>query len=425
MKNAVRTRPRVYRTFLYLFLQATLACFPLSSEAKDLLPEDSRLLPGTNTLPVPSEQDLLSVSGKVTDIPGQPLPGVSIVVKGTTTGTITGTDGTYHLTGVPDNATLIFSFVGMKTLEIVVNARSRIDISLEEETIGLEEIVAVGYGTMKRSSLTGSTAVMDTSVGGNPNLVGATANSYDLRLEYYPNSNGDFLGVGAFYKEITDPIERINNSNRVISYFTTISYNNAESATLKGLEIELRKSLNFIPLGFFRNLSVTSNASFISSNVVPNQELARDGNVKERPLQGQASLLINAGIYYENPGWGSKVGVIYNYAGENIYAAGRGYKANQFVGGAEFRGGLIELPRQLLDFSYTQRIGKGMQMKFAVQNLLDSKIEMAEDNNFTDNYEKYHEQPTEMEDGRMDYGDNIASRFKPGRYFSLSILYSF
>ncbi len=265
----------------------------------------------------------------------------------------------------------------------------------------------------------------NTSVSGNPNLVGATANNYDLRLEYYPNSNGDLLSVGAFYKKITDPIERINNSSRVISYFTTISYNNAESATLKGLEIELRKSLNFIPLGFFRDLSVTSNASFISSNIVPNQELVKNDNAKERPLQGQAPLLINGGIYYENPGWGSKVGVIYNYVGENIYAAGRGYKANEFVGGAEFRGGLIELPRQLLDFSYTQRIGKGIQMKFAVQNLLDSKNEMAEDNNFTDKYEKYHAQPTEMEDGRMDYGDNIASRFKPGRYFSLSILYSF
>ncbi|MGE4587531.1 MAG: carboxypeptidase-like regulatory domain-containing protein [Mangrovibacterium sp.] len=102
-----------------------------------------------------------SVTGTVKSNTGELLPGVSIVVKGTTQGTITDIDGRYSLTNVPPDAILVFSFVGMKNLEIAVNGQSRIDITLEEETIGLEEIVAVGYGTMKRSSLTGSTAVMD------------------------------------------------------------------------------------------------------------------------------------------------------------------------------------------------------------------------------------------------------------------------
>jgi len=117
-------------------------------------------------LPVPdataqADQTPRSVTGTVKSNTGELLPGVSIVVKGTTQGTITDIDGRYSLTNVPPDAILVFSFVGMKNLEIAVNGQSRIDITLEEETIGLEEIVAVGYGTMKRSSLTGSTAVMD------------------------------------------------------------------------------------------------------------------------------------------------------------------------------------------------------------------------------------------------------------------------
>ncbi|MDX9880475.1 MAG: TonB-dependent receptor [Prolixibacteraceae bacterium] len=96
------------------------------------------------------------VSGKVTDSSGQPLPGVSVVVKGTTTGTITNFDGKYSLSDVPANVTLIFSFVGMKTQEISITGKSDISIVMEEETIGIEEVVAIGYGTMKRSDLTSS-----------------------------------------------------------------------------------------------------------------------------------------------------------------------------------------------------------------------------------------------------------------------------
>ncbi|WP_423128757.1 TonB-dependent receptor [Gaoshiqia sp. Z1-71] len=98
------------------------------------------------------------VSGKITDSSGVPLPGVTIVVKGTTQGTITGADGSYSLPNVPGNATLIFSFVGMKTQEVVVSGRSTISISMDEDAIGIEEVVAIGYGTMKKSDLTGSVA---------------------------------------------------------------------------------------------------------------------------------------------------------------------------------------------------------------------------------------------------------------------------
>ncbi len=97
-----------------------------------------------------------SVSGKVTDKDGLPLPGVTVVVKGTTNGTITDMDGNYSISNVPDNATLQFSFVGMLTQEVVVGSQTSIDVTMEFDAIGIEEVVAIGYGTMKKSDLTGS-----------------------------------------------------------------------------------------------------------------------------------------------------------------------------------------------------------------------------------------------------------------------------
>lgn len=96
------------------------------------------------------------VSGKVTDSSGGTLPGVSVVIKGTTTGTITDAKGNYSLSNVPQNATLQFSFVGMKTQEAVVGVKTTIDMTLSEEAIGIEEVVAVGYGTTTKATVTGS-----------------------------------------------------------------------------------------------------------------------------------------------------------------------------------------------------------------------------------------------------------------------------
>ncbi len=96
------------------------------------------------------------VAGTVTDDKGAPLPGVSIVVRGTTLGTLSDANGKYTLPSVPQNATLIFSFIGMANQEIVVSGRTQIDVVLLEEAIGLNEVVVIGYGTAQRRDLTGS-----------------------------------------------------------------------------------------------------------------------------------------------------------------------------------------------------------------------------------------------------------------------------
>ena len=103
-----------------------------------------------------SSQQTNRISGKITDSTGSPIPGVTVVVKGTTNGTMTNADGVYSLSNVPTSGIISFSFVGMKTEEVSVGNKTVINVTLTEETIGLEEVVAVGYGTVKKSDVTGA-----------------------------------------------------------------------------------------------------------------------------------------------------------------------------------------------------------------------------------------------------------------------------
>ena len=101
-------------------------------------------------------QQARSVTGVVTDESGDVLPGVSIKIKGTTQGTISNVDGRFELQNVPTNGILEFSYVGMQTEEIKVGDKTQINVVMKEDVIGLGEVVAIGYGTMKKSDLTGS-----------------------------------------------------------------------------------------------------------------------------------------------------------------------------------------------------------------------------------------------------------------------------
>ncbi|SHI53753.1 TonB-linked outer membrane protein, SusC/RagA family [Tangfeifania diversioriginum] len=103
-----------------------------------------------------SVQQQRSVTGVVTDVSGQPLPGVTVVVVGTTTGTVTNSDGEFSLTLPEDAETLQFSFVGMQTQEVPIGNRTTFTVVMEEETIGMDEVIVVGYGTQKKANLTGA-----------------------------------------------------------------------------------------------------------------------------------------------------------------------------------------------------------------------------------------------------------------------------
>jgi len=122
--------------------------------------EDRQIALSENFTPNRTQQEK-KVSGKITTPDGEAIPGATVSVKGTTNGTITDFDGVYTISNVPGDATLIFSFVGMKTIEMQVANQSIINVEMEEESIGLEEVVAVGYGVQKKKLVTGTTVQVD------------------------------------------------------------------------------------------------------------------------------------------------------------------------------------------------------------------------------------------------------------------------
>jgi TonB-linked SusC/RagA family outer membrane protein len=122
----------------------------------------------------------VQISGKVTSADdGSFLPGVSVVVKGTTKGTTTNVNGEYSME-VPADAILIFSFVGLKTTEVKVAGQSVINLSMEMESTGLQEVVVVAYGTKTKEALTGSVDVV-----GSENIKNVPITSVDKILKGY------------------------------------------------------------------------------------------------------------------------------------------------------------------------------------------------------------------------------------------------
>lgn len=103
-------------------------------------------------------QQLQTVQGRITDVSGNPLPGVNVLLKGTTTGVISDIDGRFNLPVPDQRATLIFSFIGYSSKEITISSLQPINVTLEELALSLDEVVVIGYGTQKKRDLTGSVA---------------------------------------------------------------------------------------------------------------------------------------------------------------------------------------------------------------------------------------------------------------------------
>lgn len=117
----------------------------------------------SNEVFVNLQSQQLSLTGKVTDENGNPFPGVNVQIEGTTIGTITDIDGKFIISSPEPNAVLIFSFLGYSTQRINVAGRAIIDLTMIPETKSLEEVVVIGYGTQKKSDLTGAITSVSTS----------------------------------------------------------------------------------------------------------------------------------------------------------------------------------------------------------------------------------------------------------------------
>jgi TonB-linked SusC/RagA family outer membrane protein len=159
-KVNIRVKDEVVENILKKLFGQDGISYSITESNMILINPSEKQLQGIGKEPANTQQQK-SVSGKVTDASGQPLPGVSIVVKGTSNGSISDSEGKYSLRNVPSDATLVFSFVGMKMQEIKVGNNILINVILEEETIGIDEVVAIGYGTVKKSNLTSSVSKID------------------------------------------------------------------------------------------------------------------------------------------------------------------------------------------------------------------------------------------------------------------------
>src|SRR5688572_26761150 len=93
------------------------------------------------------------ITGKVTSSKGEPLPGVTVLVKGTTIGATTGVDGSYAISVPEQNGTLVFSFIGFTTTEKTFSGPGAVNVAMAEDAKALQEVVVVGYGTQKKSQV--------------------------------------------------------------------------------------------------------------------------------------------------------------------------------------------------------------------------------------------------------------------------------
>ena len=161
----------------------------------------------------------VNVRGKVVDATGETLIGVNVVLKNTRQGTVTDIDGEFNLSVPSTSSTLLFSYVGFKELEVPLNGRNFVNVTMQADTELLDEVIVVGYGTQRRTSVTGAvstlsdTELIKAPVVGVTNVLGArVAGVTSLQQSGQPGQDGASLlvrGEGATY--IVDGVIRSIN----------------------------------------------------------------------------------------------------------------------------------------------------------------------------------------------------------------------
>ena len=233
------------------------------------------------------------------------------------------------------------------------------------------------------------------NVQGNTGLESAYIDNVDLSYEFYPAS-GELISVSLFYKHFKNPIEWTYTVNGGTSL--TYSYENAESANTYGVELEIKKNLDFMGLDDF---SINFNGALIKSMVV----FPEDSKEKDRPMQGQSPYLINAGIFYQPRNLGLNVALLYNRIGKRIIGVGRSLGSGDNVVNIPDS---YEMPRNTLDLSASKKFGDHFEVKLSLRNILSEDI----------SYKQFEE----TEHGEV---EEVTRQFDPGRNYSISVSYSF
>jgi hypothetical protein len=241
---------------------------------------------------------------------------------------------------------------------------------------------------------------------GNTNLKSAYIHNIDLRYEIYPTLY-EMVTIGVFYKRFTNPIEATMYAAGSGWDYT---FTNADYANSFGAEVDVRKSFtnwgkrkDF--LRAFRDLTVVFNASYINSRVVLPNATAIES---DRPMQGQSPYIVNLGLFYQNDSIGLSAGLMYNIIGKRIAYIGNAVDPHTW-----------EMPRNLLDFTVSKRIGKWFSIKATVNDILNQRIIFKQIETF---------QKDSNFDGVADETlkrDQVTRSYRPGRYVTLGFGLSF
>lgn len=200
---------------------------------------------------------------------------------------------------------------------------------------------------------------LDANITGNVDLKNAYSNSVDLRYEFYPSA-GETVTIGGFYKYFEDPIEQTyNEAGSGLQY----TFHNADHAKAFGVEVDIKKRLDFIGLD---DLSFVFNGAYIHSKVY----FSEGSFERDRAMQGQSPYLVNTGLFYQHDDKGIAASVLYNRIGKRIETVGiPAQNPNDDIPD------IYEMPRNALDLSFSKKLGKYVEIKAGIKDLLNSKIE--------------------------------------------------
>ncbi|AQG81527.1 TonB-dependent receptor [Spirosoma montaniterrae] len=249
---------------------------------------------------------------------------------------------------------------------------------------------------------------------GNTTLTTATVQNADAKWEFYPTPN-ELISVTGFYKYFNRPIESLlllQANGFAYTFF------NSQSAQNYGVEIEARKSFENSSSAFLKNLTLVGNVSLIKSRVVVGDVVTApdlSGQINEyqgvtdteRPLSGQSPYLINLGLYYAAPKSGWQGNILYNVFGQRIFTVGNIQNPTVY-----------EMPRHVVDINVTKQVGKSLELRLGIQDILNQPVRFSQDFN---------------RDGKI--GKDVTSRtadadqdirnFRRGSYYTISAVYTF
>ncbi len=239
------------------------------------------------------------------------------------------------------------------------------------------------------------------AIKGNPDLKPAHIQNFDFRYEFYPSST-ELISLALFYKHFKNPIEW-TYLDAGGSY--TYTFENAQAANNFGLELDIKKNLDFIGMPDF---SLTFNGSLIDSKVT----FGDDTQEHDRPMQGQSPYLVNAGVFYQKDKIGLTAGLLYNIIGKRIVGIGQTDNSEQGSINNDVPD-MYEMPRNVIDFTISKKFGKRVEINAAVKDILAQNFVFKQ-------FPKFYDV-----EGNLQTREQTTKQFKPGQNISVSIKLNF